>query len=285
MDQALDTAQASNDQKEKARRFRKRLHSRDTFVLPEAWDVASARVLADAGFDMIGISSTAVGWSRGYAPTERFRLDELLDIAGRIAKGSTVPVNADLEGALGRAPEELKSAVARALSLGCVGVTFTDGGRNGLHGIMPLEDMVAAIRAARAATLEAKIPAVITAGTETFLVGPQGHSPFETAVERAEAYLAAGADAVLTAGVQHLQLLERLAGVIDGPLSITIGMTLAPDVKSFARAGVACITLGGSMMRSLLGTMRFKAEELQAFGQFSHFDRAIPLDQLDALLR
>jgi 2-methylisocitrate lyase-like PEP mutase family enzyme len=242
-------------------------------------------VLADAGFDMIGVSSMAVAWSRGLQPTERFGLDELLDVARRMTKGFGVPVNADLEGALGRTPQEIKAAVAKALAMGCVGVTFGDGGRNGLHGALPITDMANAIRAARAAAMEAKIPAVITASTEMFLLGPLGHSPFETTVERAEAYLAAGADCVHVPGVQHLQVLERLTGVIDGPLSIAIGVGLASDVKSFAKTGVACITLGGTMLRSLLGAMRFKAEELHAFGHFTHLDRAIPPDQLEALLR
>ena len=285
MNQALETIQSADGQKERARKYRKRLHSRDTFVMPEAWDVASARVLADAGFDMMGISTAAIAWSRGYQPSERFSLDELLDITGRITKGFDVPVNATLEGVLGRSPEEIKAATARALSLGCIGVTLGDGGRNGLHGVTPIEHMTDCIKAAKAAASEARIPAVITAGAEAFLLEPLGHSPFEMTVERAEAYFSAGADCMLVPGVQHLQLLERLTAVIDGPLSITIGVTLAPDVKSFARAGVACVTLGASMMRSLLGVMRFKAEELLAFGHFTHFDRAIPADQLDALLR
>jgi 2-methylisocitrate lyase-like PEP mutase family enzyme len=288
MNQALGSVQASSGQKDFARKYRKRLQSRDTFVTPEAWDVVSARVLADAGFDLIGVSSQAVAWSRGYKPSDRFRLDELLDVTARITDGLGVSVAADLEGAQGRDPEEIKSAVGRALAMGCVGVTFGDGGRNGLHGMMPLEEMTAAIKAARAAAMEARVPGVITASTESFLLGPLaplGHSAFEMTVERAEAYFAAGADCVLVPGVQHLQVLERLTAVIDGPLSISIAVTLAPDMKAFAKAGVASVTLGGSMMRSLLGAMRFKAEELLAFGHFTHFDRAIPVDQLEALLR
>jgi 2-methylisocitrate lyase-like PEP mutase family enzyme len=186
---------------------------------------------------------------------------------------------------LGRSPDEIKEAVAKALSLGCIGVTIGDGGRNGKHGVAPIEHVTACVKAARSAASEARIPAVITVGVEAFLLEPLGHSPFEMTVERAERYFEAGADCILVPGVQHLQLLDRLTAVIDGPLAITIGVNLAPDVKSFARAGVACVTLGASMMRSLLGVMRFKAEELHAFGHFTHFDRAIPADQLDALLR
>lgn len=293
MTQVSETLELADGQKEQARKFRKRLHGRDTFVMPEAWDVASARVLADAGFDLMGVSLDAIAWSQGVQSTERFSLDELLGVTARITKGFDVPVNASLEGVLGRTPEDIQDAVARALSIGCIGVTFGDGGRNGLHGAASIEHMTACIRAAKAAASEARIPAVITAGVEAFMLGSLGslgtlgslgHSPFEMTVERAEAYFEAGADCVLAPGVQHIQLLERLTAVVDGPIAITIGVTLAPDVKSFAKAGAAYVALGGSMMRSLLGVMRFKAEELHAFGQFTHFDRAIPARQLDAMM-
>lgn len=87
------------------------------------------------------------------------------------------------------------------------------------------------------------------------------------------------------AGVQHLQILEKLAGVVDGPLAISVSYTPAPEIKAFAEIGVSCITLGGSLLRSLLGNMRLKGEELLAFGQFNQLDKAIPEDQLETLLR
>jgi 2-methylisocitrate lyase-like PEP mutase family enzyme len=285
VDEDLKRIQSVSTQKERARKYRKKLQARQAFIMPEAWDVPSARVLAHAGFAIVGVSSTAVAWSRGYRLDERLSLDELLDITGRIAKGFGVPVNADLEGALDRSPEEIGAAVSRALAMGCIGVTLGDGGRNGLHGVAPVDEMTASIRAARAAAVEAAIPAVITASTEAYLIDSPGRSPFEMTVERAEAYFAAGADCVLVPGVQHLQVLERLTAMIDAPLAITIGATHTPNVRLLARAGIACVTLGCSMMRSMLGSVRYKAEELQVSGHFGPFDNAIPANQLDGLLR
>jgi 2-methylisocitrate lyase-like PEP mutase family enzyme len=166
-----------------------------------------------------------------------------------------------------------------------VGVVIGDGGRGGAHGIAPLKEMVAAIQAAKAALVEAKVPAVITARTDAFLLDPPQQSPFETAVERAEAYFAAGADCMSVPGAQHIQLIERLAGQIDGPLCVTIGLTPAPDIKALSGAGAACVALGSALMRSLLGMLRYKAEELLAFGQFNNLDKAIPEDALNQLLR
>lgn len=280
----MDQVSASG-QKDKIRRLRRRLQQSETFVMPEVWDVATSRVMADAGFEFIGTSSIAIGWCLGYTAKERIATDDLLTMAARITKGFDTPVNADLEGAAGRSLEEIKYAVSAAIAAGCVGITLSDGGRNGSHGILSTDEMTECVRAVKAATAEAKMPAVITISTEAFLLGPKVHSPFETTVERSEAYFAAGADCVMVPGVQHLQILERLAGVVDGPLAISVGYSPAPEIKAFASIGIACITFGGSLMRSLLGNMRLKGEELLAFGHFNHLDKAIPEDQLEALLR
>lgn len=273
------------EQKEKARRFRKRLQAREAFILPEIWDVMSARVMADAGFDLIGMSPDSIAWAQGLMPHERLTLDDLVGTAQKITSNFAVPVSADLEGIAGRPVEEIARAVEALVMAGCVGIVIGDGGRGGAHGIAPMQDMTAAIRSAKAAALEARIPAVITARTEAFLLDPPTHSPFETAVERAEAYFAAGADCISVPGAQHIQIVERLSAQIDGPLCITISLTPAPDLKTFSRAGASCVALGSALMRSLLGMLRFKAEEILAFGQFNNLDKAIPVNSLNSLLR
>ena len=280
----MDQVSASG-QKDKIRRFRRRLQTSETFVMPEVWDVASSRVMADAGFEFIGTSAAAIAWCYGYTAKERVATDDLLSVAARITRGFETPVNVDLEGAGGRSLEEIKYAVSAAIAAGCIGITLGDGGRNGSHPIMTIEAMTECVRAVKAATAEAKMPAVITISTECFLLGPRVHSPFETTVERSEAYFAAGADCVMVPGVQHLQILEKLASVVDGPLAISIGYAPAPEIKAFASIGISCITFGGSLLRSLLGNMRLKGEELLAFGHFNHLDKSISQDQLEALLR
>jgi 2-methylisocitrate lyase-like PEP mutase family enzyme len=272
------------DQKEKVRRFRKRLQAREAFILPEVWDVVSARIMADAGFDLIGMSAISVAWAQGLRQHERLTLDALVATTQKITRNFAVPVNADLEGIIGRSVEEVGRAVEAVVSAGCVGVVIGDGGRGGAHGIASMQDMTGAIRTAKAAALETKVPAVIIARTEAFLLEPPQASPFETAVERAEAYFAAGADCISVPGAQHIQIIERLSGQIDGPLCITIGLTPAPDLRTLANAGASCVALGSALMRSLLGMLRFKAEELLAFGQFNNLDKAIPVDSLHTLL-
>ena len=226
------------DQKEKVRRLRKRLHSRETFILPEVWDVVSARIMADSGFDTIGISADALAWAHGLRRGERLDLDH-----HRCHNPENCP---RFRGSGERGPRRHPGAALskrsgtrsrRVISAGCVGVVIGDGGRGGAHGIVPVKDMIAVIQAVKTAALDSKIPAVITARTEAFLLDPPQHSPFETAVERAEAYFAAGADCISVPGAQHIQLIERLSGQIDGPLCVSIGLTPAPDLKALAGAG------------------------------------------------
>lgn len=285
LDETVASSESANPQKDKARKLRKRLHSGDPFMMPEAWDVVSARIFADAGHEQIGVSASALAWTKGYQPEDRVSLAELIELTERITRGLKVSVIASLEGVMGRTPDEIKAAVEKMIGFGCIGVTFTDGGRNGVQGIVPVEEMVACVKAAKAAAVETKIPVVIAASTEAFVLGARGHSPFETSVERSEAYFAAGADVVMVPGLQHVQIIERLVGVVDGPIGISIGLTPAPDFKSLGKAGVACVALGPTLLRSLLGLMRLKAEELLAFGHFNHLERAIPEDQLINLLR
>ena len=273
------------EQKEKARCIRKRLQAREAFILPEIWDVVSARVMADAGFGLIGMSHDSIAWAQGLTPLDRLPLRALVASAQKLTTNFAVPVNADIEGIVGRSVEEIAGAVEAVVLSGCVGVVIGDGGRGGAQGIASMQDMIAAIRSAKAATLETRVPAVITARTEAFLLDPPPHSPFETAVERAEAYFAAGADCISVPGAQHIQIVERLSAQIDGPLCITIGLTPAPDLKTLARAGASCVALGSALMRSLLGMLRYKAEEVLAFGQFNNLDKAIPVESLNSLLR
>jgi 2-methylisocitrate lyase-like PEP mutase family enzyme len=271
-------------QVERARTLRRWITKGETFVLPEAWDVASARMLGEAGCQCIGTSAAAIRWANGYRPHEHVQIEDLLLVAARIVRGCALPVNADIDCRGGAGAEEMQRAVAAALTVGCAGVTVGDASRNGVYAMIPIEDMQARLKAARAACAEAGVRAVVTARTDAFVFGPSAGSPFETAVERAEAYFEAGADCVLVPGAEHLQVVERLVSVIGGPLAIAVSQASAPHLRDYAEAGVACVTLGSSLFRTLLGTLRRKTETLLAFGDFTSLDQAIPAEEMETLM-
>src|ERR1700742_4202707 len=123
--------QILKDQKEKVRRLRKRLQARESFILAEVWDVVSARVIADAGFDSIGVSAASIAWSRGLHPHERLNLETLTFYTRAISRHFSMPIIADLECVIGRSVEDFGKAVEEVVSAGCVGVVIGDGGRGG----------------------------------------------------------------------------------------------------------------------------------------------------------
>lgn len=272
-------------QAEKAQRLRAAIQSPQTLILPELWDVPTARMMVDSGFGIVGTSATAIAWVFGYRQHERPKLEDLLMVAARIARGNDTPVNADLEGGVGRSDADVKRAVQAAISIGCAGITIGDGSRNGAHGVMPADEMANRIKAARAAAIELGVPINIMARTEVFQLGPLGQSPFDTALSRADIYHEAGADCILVNGIQHVSVVERLTQSIDAPVAISIGLSSAPDVAEFANIGVAAICLGSTLLRSLLGNLRVKVEELKSFGHFTHLDRAIGQEELEEMLR
>lgn len=272
------------DQIERVQTFRKWFTRGEVFVLPEAWDTASARVLLDAGFACVGTSAAAIAWSHGYRPHERVGTEELLLTAARIARGCQLPVNADLDVGATRTQDQTRRAVTAALAVGCAGVTIGDGSRNGLRGMVPAADMVGQIKAARQACADVGLRAMLTARTDAFMIGPATNSPFETAAERAEAYFEAGADCVLVPGVEHLQIVGSLAAMVGGPLAITVSLSAATNLMAYREAGVACVMLGSGLLRGLLGIMRRHSEELLASGDFAHLRHAIPTEEFETLL-
>ncbi|MGD9867022.1 MAG: isocitrate lyase/phosphoenolpyruvate mutase family protein [Hyphomicrobiales bacterium] len=258
-----------------ARSLRKWLARGETFVLPEVWDVASARVMVDAGFKAVGTSAASIAWAQGYLPHEHIKLEELLTIAARIARGSSVPVNADINGGLAGDPAKVRKAVLAACAAGCAGVTFGDGYRNGSQGILPAGQVVACIEAAREASAASGTRIAITVRTDVYLLAPEGGSPFEAALERSYRYFEAGADCLLVTGVQHPRVLSQLVAAADGPVAVALASPTPPPLSDFIEAGVACVTLGSSLMRGVLGNLRHRSQDLAAFGDFSGLQKGV----------
>ncbi|CAN0510070.1 unnamed protein product, partial [Scytosiphon promiscuus] len=173
-------------------------------ILPEVWDVASARLLVEAGFPVLTTSASAYAWAQGYRPGERVGLEELLVVAARIVRDCNIPLIADLEGCFEHSNQYVKRGVTAALTVGCKGVIFGDGGRDGLHQMLGVMEVANRIKSARMAAMETRKPLFLVARTDAISMGNIIARPFEEAVTRANAYLNAGADLVHIPGVQNL---------------------------------------------------------------------------------
>jgi len=217
---------------QRAEALRSYHHRKPVLVLPNAWDVASAKRLAAVpGCRALATSSAAVARALGYQDGEQAPPEAMLDMAGRIAAAVELPVTADLERGYG----DWVGTARAAWDAGIVGMNFEDSTSGGL---VPVEDQVAAIEEIRAA-----VPAlVLNARVDVLLLGG---GDVDEAIARANAYLAAGADCVYpyTEDPGHVApLVEGIAG----PINVVLAERM-PPVTELEQLGVARITWGGRL--------------------------------------
>jgi len=243
-------------------------------VLPNAWDVASARIFERTGFPAIGSTSAGVAFAMGYPDGQLIPRKEMLDVVARMAGAVKVPVTADVEAGYD-GPVETARGVWAA---GAVGMNLEDMAGDKL---IDLAEQVETIRAIRAAT-----PAmVINARTDIYLasIGEEG-SRFDRTVERLNAYREAGADCLFAPGVRDRETIGRLAKAVHGPLNI-LGTTGSPTVAELQALGVARMSVGSGPMRATLGLVDRIARELFDHGTFETMTTgAIPYADVNKLL-
>jgi 2-methylisocitrate lyase-like PEP mutase family enzyme len=245
------------------------LHAGPGFVLPNAWDAGSARILEQVGFPAIATTSAGIAWSCGVPDGEALDRDRMLEHIGRIVAAVRVPVTADLEAGYGETPDDVGRTVARAVEVGAVGGNLEDAGPGGLFGI---DEAVERLAAARAAAPSG--PFVLNARTDTYFAGTTGDVFAET-VERAVRYVDAGADCIFVPGVVDEGTIRRLATAIPGPLNVVAGLANTIDAPTLFSLGVTRVSLGGSLARAALSMLERAGRELLESGTLGFLDGAI----------
>lgn len=236
------------------------LHQKKGLLLPNAWDIASARIFEAAGFPAIATTSAGVAFALGYPDGQKISRDEMLDVVGRIAAAVNVPVTADVEAGYG----DVRATIRGVIASGAVGVNLEDG-VNHTH-LATLESQIQLISDARAEA--GNLPLVINARIDNYLLqigAPE--SRLEEALRRANAYLKAGASSIFVPGVHDPGLIQTLAREIPGPLNILVGPG-APSAPELFKIGVARISVGSSVMTATMGLVRDIANELKSTGTY-----------------
>jgi len=271
-------------QRERVASFR-RMHENGPLLLPNAWDAASARVIELAGAQAIGTTSAGVSWAYGRRDGHRLRRDEMIDAIRRIVEAVEVPVTADIEGGYGTGSiEDVAETVRAVVELGVVGINLEDASGDG--GTTPLLDpelQAERIRAARAAAAAMGGDLFINARTDVYLaqVG-EPESRLEATIERANLYLAAGADGVFVPGVTAPGTIETLARAIDGPLNV-MWSPGAPTVPDLARLGVARVSVGPAFALAALATTRLATRELLERGTYRALEQCLTFGEVDGM--
>ncbi|HEX9486481.1 MAG TPA: isocitrate lyase/phosphoenolpyruvate mutase family protein [Gemmatimonadales bacterium] len=270
------------NQREQAEALQRLHREPGILVLPNAWDVITARVIESAGFSAIATSSAGVAWALGYVDGERISRGEMLAVVRRIVSSVRVPVTADMEAGYGPTPEAAAETARGVIAAGAVGLNLEDGTPDGrLVDIALHQDR---IRAAREAGKASGVPLVINARTDAFEV--KEWSPVErltAAVRRANAYRAAGADCLFVPHVSDGATIGQLAREIDGPLNIIAGPP-APPIPELERLGVRRASLGPRVVQAALGLVRRAATELRERGTYDALTDLIPFTELQRLV-
>jgi 2-methylisocitrate lyase-like PEP mutase family enzyme len=267
--------------KAKAELFRALHAGPAILVLPNAWDVVSARVFEEAGFPAIATTSAGIAASLGYPDGERISRGEMAKAVGRIAAAVRVPLSADLEAGYGPILKAVRQTAEAAVEAGAVGMNLEDGTADRVRPLRDIDDQCERIRAVRGTSADL----VINARTDVYIKSNLAErSRFAEAVKRANAYRKAGADCLFVPGVADRETIRQLVKAIDGPLNVLAGVDL-PPVAELQELGVRRLSLGSGAMRAALGLTRKIAKELRESGTYETLTRdAIPYADVNALL-
>ncbi|WP_217571963.1 isocitrate lyase/phosphoenolpyruvate mutase family protein [Streptomyces sp. GbtcB7] len=261
-------------------------------VLPNAWDTASARLVEEAGAAAVATTSAGLAWDLGTADGDRLDRDRALGAVARVAAVVRVPVSADIESGYAKDAAGVGDTIRAVLAAGAVGVNIEDAlydgegddgegvGDGGRGPLRPVAEQAERIAAARAAADAAGVPLFINARIDTVLRGAGG---VEETLERAAAFLAAGADGIFVPGAVDPGTVKSLVAGVEGPLNVLVGPG-APSVAELAALGVARISTGSSIAQAAHAVVRRAARELLSAGTYDSLTGGLDYAELNILL-
>ncbi|MCA9520509.1 MAG: isocitrate lyase/phosphoenolpyruvate mutase family protein [Myxococcales bacterium] len=271
------------DQSNKTHDFA-RLHRDGCFVMPNPWDVGTARYFQHCGFRALGTTSAGLAFANGLPDTPTaLDCEAVLAHIRQIVEATPLPVNADFQAGYADTPAGVARNVARCVATGVAGLSIEDASDDPTRPLFEISHAVERIAAARAAIDESGTNVVLTGRCEAWLFGVA--NPFEVAIERLVRYAEAGADCLYAPGVNDLaQIRELVAAVAPKPLNLIVSSgAIGLRVSEIAELGVRRISIGSGLARMAWGAVMRATRELVADGRFDAFDEAASFAELDAI--
>jgi 2-methylisocitrate lyase-like PEP mutase family enzyme len=271
----------TNSQTAKAARFRQLHRGPGLLLLPNVWDVASARIIEEAGYPAIATSSAGVAFSLGYPDGQHISRGEMIDRVAQIVQAVAVPVSADIEAGYGPTPEDVSLTTRGLIQAGAIGMNLEDKDDKRL---LELSAAVEKIKAARETGAALRVSIVLNARTDVYMFpGGELHDKYPEALRRFIAYRDAGADCVFAPGLKDAGTIGRLVKDIRCPLNI-LAVPGTPSIAELKELGVARVSLGSGPMRAGLGVLRRVAEEFRTAGTYRTLDGAVTHQEMNTLL-
>ncbi len=255
----------------------RRLHESGCFVMPNPWDVGSARLLARLGFPAIATTSCGFAWTLG-RPDNGVSLEEVLGHLRTIARAVEVPVNADFEGGFAIAPDAVGANVAAAAVTGIAGLSIEDSTGDAANPLFDPALAVERIRAARRAIDDSGTGVILTGRSEGFIVG---RPDLAETIRRLTAYADAGADCLYAPGIRtKSEIVAVVEAVAPKPVNVLVGSDFT-TVAELAALGVRRISVGGALARAAWTGFLASAKEIAEGGTFAGLTRAAPFAEIN----
>lgn len=260
----------------------RQLHAQGCFVLPNPWDVGSARYLQRQGFQALATTSAGCAWSEG-RPDGAVSLEATLEHMRLMASATPLPLNADFGDGFGATPDAVGEAVTAALGTGVAALSIEDA--SGVAGapLRPLEEAVQRLAAARAAIDRAGADVLLVGRAENFFVGVPD---LEDTLQRLRAYAAAGADVLYAPGITtREQITAVVAAAGPKPVNLLVGGPSPLTLQDIAALGVRRVSLGGALARAAWGGLMQATDPILREGRFDGLQQAAAGAALNDLFR
>jgi len=259
----------------------RQLHHRDgAFVIPNPWDVGSAKILAALGFEALATTSAGFAFTQGQkdggvAP------EVMLDHCRAIIRATPLPVSADLEKGFGDTPEAVAETIVRAAATGLAGCSIEDFSGDPGQPIFPMDLAVERIQAAVEAAGALDHDFVLTARAENFL---RGNPDLGDTIARLQAFEAVGADVLYAPGLRELEQIRAVCAAVSKPVNVIMGLPgVALDVAQLSAAGVKRISIGSALARLAYGGLIGAGQEMLG-GTFGYAETAAATATIERML-
>ena len=267
-------------QAEKGSAFRA-LHERDgAFIIPNPWDIGTARLLARLGFEALATTSAGYAFSMGQQDSTMGR-DKLIANAGAIASATDLPVSADLENGFGDDPASAAETIRLAAVAGVVGGSIEDATNRPNDPIYEYQLAVERIRAAAEAARALPFPFTLTARAENYLFG---RPDLKDTIMRLQAYQEAGADVLYAPGLTSKDEIAAVVRSVDRPVNVVMGLQgVQLSLAALSEIGVKRVSVGSALTRAALGAFLRAGKEMREHGTFTFADEAVSYRDISAM--
>ncbi|WCM24570.1 isocitrate lyase/phosphoenolpyruvate mutase family protein [Paraburkholderia bryophila] len=267
-------------QSDKARQFQSYHAAGEAFIIPNPYDIGTARLLALAGFKALATSSAGYAFTRGLPDNAIGRAQMMLHLA-EIAGATDLPVSADLENGFGDAPEDCAETIRQAAAAGVVGGSIEDSTGRDDDPIYSFEAAVERVRAAVEAARALPFPFTLTARAENYL---NGRADLDDTIRRLQAYQEAGADVLYAPGLKTREEIASVVSALDRPVNVLMGLQgVVLSFDDLRALGVRRVSVGGSLARAALGAFQRAAHEMREHGTFDFTKEAASGSEMNQL--